>query len=314
MKLRLGQPVHASDGRFGDLADIVIDPTTRTITHLVVEPHRRHVQARLVPLGLVSVVDDRIDVALDTVHLHQLQRVAFTDFVAVADPIDVGEGWDIGTQNVVAMPYWDAESYGAFYGGLYGGGDAESVEVSYDRIPKGECEVRRRSRVQTSDEHDVGHVEGLLTDQDHVVGVIVRSGIVGLRHNSLVPISSVARVDTDWIELSIDRRRVQGASVVRRARRPARQPVWCPPARAARLTRRRTGRRTPVGHRSSSIEPGPPGQRATWPLTGPEGTAKPSQTISTGHGNGSVSVVASGAGPDVWCSACSLISSRKLRV
>ena len=50
VRLDLGCPVHCSDGDFGELADVVIDPTTRRVTHLVVQPHDGAAKAVLVPV------------------------------------------------------------------------------------------------------------------------------------------------------------------------------------------------------------------------------------------------------------------------
>src|SRR3954453_3727003 len=49
-RLDLGCPVHCADAQFGELADVVIDPTTRCVTHLVVRPHNRPDDARIVPI------------------------------------------------------------------------------------------------------------------------------------------------------------------------------------------------------------------------------------------------------------------------
>ena len=58
MRLQLGTQVCCTDEDFGELADIVIDPIERTVTHLVVQPHRQHHLARLVPITLASAGDD----------------------------------------------------------------------------------------------------------------------------------------------------------------------------------------------------------------------------------------------------------------
>jgi sporulation protein YlmC with PRC-barrel domain len=50
MRLQLGSVVHCPDGVYGELADVVIDPLKRQVTHLVVAPHHRHDLARLVPV------------------------------------------------------------------------------------------------------------------------------------------------------------------------------------------------------------------------------------------------------------------------
>src|SRR6478672_6727055 len=57
VRLELGSPVNCTDGPFGELADIVIDPTKRRVTHLVVAPDGDHGKAKLVPIELASAED-----------------------------------------------------------------------------------------------------------------------------------------------------------------------------------------------------------------------------------------------------------------
>lgn len=199
MELRLGQPVHSTDGVFGEVADIVIDPLQRKVTHLVVEPHKQHQQARLVPMWLITVEVDVVKIALSTGFVRQLQRVAYDDFLRGGEPPDVGDEWEIGVQDVVAHPYWDADStFRSFM-------RRDAAHVSYDRIPKGDCEIRRCSAVSTSDYHVVGRVKGFLAEADDLVAVIVQTGLRGFRHAVNVPMSSVAKVFNDEIVLSLDR-------------------------------------------------------------------------------------------------------------
>jgi sporulation protein YlmC with PRC-barrel domain len=199
MKLRLGQPVWTTDGEFGEVGDIVVDPQQRVVTHLVVEPHRQHHRARLVPMSLVSVEGDTVRVDLDAAHLRQLQDVAYDDYVRLGQMIPPGDDWDVGTEDVLALPYWEAEADL----GLPMTGD--QIEVTYDRIPKGECEIRRTSAVTTDDDRTVGHVEGFLADDNHLAAVVVRTGLPGRRHNVVVPMSRVVAVRNDEIQLAVDR-------------------------------------------------------------------------------------------------------------
>lgn len=194
-KLRLGQPVHTTDGPFGELADIVVDPTELTVTHIVVEPRKQHHQARLVPIWLTSVDEGVLTVQLTSRYLRQLQRVNFTDFVKVGETLDLGPDWDVGTEEVVSLPYVDMA--------LDRGAAEDRVKVVYDRIPKHECEIRRLSEVITSDDHSVGHVQGFVASGDQLTAVIVRTGLPGFRRNKALPMSSVARVLNDRIELVV---------------------------------------------------------------------------------------------------------------
>ena len=63
MKLAFGAKVHCTDGPFGELADVAIDPRWRRVTHLVVAPHHQHARARLVPVDDASVEDGEIMIA-----------------------------------------------------------------------------------------------------------------------------------------------------------------------------------------------------------------------------------------------------------
>ena len=194
MKLRLHQQVHAIDGKFGELADIVIDPVQRTLTHVVVEPPGQQSLARLVPISLVTLLDDVVTVDLPLSVMRQLQRVSLDDFVPVGDGFVMEDGWDIGTQDVLARPYWDARTDGMSLGTL-------------DRIPKTECEIRRGSEVTSADFQVVGHVEGFLADGDDLLAVLVTTTSLGSRRprRVIVPMSSVAQVFNNEIVLNLTR-------------------------------------------------------------------------------------------------------------
>src|SRR6187455_2686228 len=54
MRLELGNRVRCTDGEYGELADIVIDPLEKRVTHLVVQPEQSVGEARLVPIQLAK--------------------------------------------------------------------------------------------------------------------------------------------------------------------------------------------------------------------------------------------------------------------
>ncbi len=197
----MGEAVRATDGPFGEIADIVIEPATKTITHLVVEPHGSHRLARLVPMWLVTVEDDHVTVALDAEHLIRLEQVAFSDFIEVGEQLDVGGKWDIGINDFVSLPFVDRDVAREFGSEPLPTG----IEVTYDRIPKGVCEVRRSSDVQTSDDHSAGHVDGFLTDGDRIVAVLVHARLPRIRRHVVVPVECINDVRNDVVCLTINR-------------------------------------------------------------------------------------------------------------
>ena len=155
MRLGLGSRVDCTDETFGKLVDVVIDPTSRRVTHLVVEHDRDPRMARLVPVELAEPGEDASGaVALratveEVRSLPPVHEVAYLrlDGFPVDDP-----DWDVGIEEVLALPYY--ASY-----------DLEPTPVDYaaryDRVPKGEVEIRRASAVESADGHHLGDVDGV---------------------------------------------------------------------------------------------------------------------------------------------------------
>jgi sporulation protein YlmC with PRC-barrel domain len=216
MRLELGITVHCSDGVFGELADVVIDPTSRHVTHLVVEPHHQHGLARLVPVELAEAAgEEQPAIALRSTiegvrRLAPVQEFAYLrlgEFPA-SDP-----DWDVGVQDVLAMPYYGGPGPGI--GGGYAGGFDEHVGVSYDRVPKGEVEIRRASAVVSADGHRLGHVDGLLVDsEDQITHVVLEHGHLWGRREVTIPIGAVAKVKNDAVTLSLSKDEVEALEPV----------------------------------------------------------------------------------------------------
>ena len=213
MKLELGGVVACSDGPFGELADVVVDPVSRRVTHLVVQPHHRHDQARLVAIDRVRAADEGLTLdcsiadveALDPVHESAYLRVG--EF-PVADP-----GWEVGTQDVLALPvYQEMDGMGTVI-------DPDPhVMFNYDRIPEHEVEIRRSSGVMSADGHHLGHVEGFLVGAGQTADIVLERGHLWGRREIVIPAAAVERVQNDSITLSLTKQQV-GALDVRRVHR-----------------------------------------------------------------------------------------------
>jgi sporulation protein YlmC with PRC-barrel domain len=233
LRLELGQPVHCRDGAFGELADVVIDPARRRVTHLVVEPHHRHSLARLVAAELATPADGddpviRLHCTADELHgLPAVQDFAYLRFgeLPVADP-----DWDVGIESVLVAPYFDAIGFG--------GGPLDldpRVALIYDRIPKGEIEIRRASAVFSADGHRIGHVNGFVVAPDEgIADVVVERRHLVRRREIAVPIGAVARLATDSVTLDLTKRQVDRLPLARVDSGKVRLvPRWEPPSRRA---------------------------------------------------------------------------------
>jgi sporulation protein YlmC with PRC-barrel domain len=202
MQLELGCPVRCADQDGGELGDVVIDPVARRVTHLVVQPRHRHSLARLVPIELAHAGGDGT-ISLDC-SVEELRRFEAVDELAylrfgefpLADP-----DWDVGVSEVLALPYYACPGMEPYAGEL-----DPQLTMTYDRVPKGEVEIRRSSRVRSSDGNTVGHVDGFLVD-DHelITHLVLGHGHLWGRREVTIPIGAVESVATDEVSLSLSK-------------------------------------------------------------------------------------------------------------
>jgi sporulation protein YlmC with PRC-barrel domain len=183
MRLELGMPVHGADGELGILADVVVDPGSCRVTHLVVEPRHRPALARLVPIELATH-DDADDGRLGLLcSAHQLRRLPEAREIAHGRRAPLDDGLDLEPRTAVPPAF------------------------IYDRIPKGEAELRRGSPVITADGRHVGRVAEVLADDgDRIAGVVLRRRWFQRPRRLTIPADALARVETDWVTLRVDRR------------------------------------------------------------------------------------------------------------
>lgn len=199
MRLELGQPVRCRDGAFGELADLVIDPTTKSVTHLVVRPTDPPSPGRLVPITLATPADGgELALACTAAEARALESVQEFAYLRVgAIPVD-NEDWDVGVQDVLAAPYYTSPDIGG-----YVGPPEDPVGVTYDRVPKGEVEIRRQSAVMSSDGHHLGHVDGFVVDDAHITHLVLERGHLWRRRDVTIPIGAATEVETDTVKLAL---------------------------------------------------------------------------------------------------------------
>jgi sporulation protein YlmC with PRC-barrel domain len=201
MRLELGTPVRCTDKPYGELADVVVDPISRRVTHLVVRPsHQEALETRLVPIELVEGGEEASEISLRcTVEdVNGLQPVQEHTYLRLRESAADDPNWDIGVQDVLASPYYEADP------GLGYTGYPPDLGLTYDRVPKGEVEIRRSSDVYSADEHHLGEVDGFLVDGEaHITHLILERGHLWGRREVTIPIGAVAKVETDVVTLSL---------------------------------------------------------------------------------------------------------------
>jgi sporulation protein YlmC with PRC-barrel domain len=200
-RLDLGTHVRCGDAVVGELADLVVDPTTKRITHLVVKPHSGNLEARLVPIALAEPeAGEELALTCTAEELAALPNVEEYAYLRLGELPPADPDWDVGVTDFLAMPYYPATEYGGYVGEF-----DQNVGVKYDRIPKGEVEIRRSSSVVSADGSYVGDVDGFVVDGDHITHVVLEHGHLWGKREVTVPIGAVARVESDTVTLELSK-------------------------------------------------------------------------------------------------------------
>jgi sporulation protein YlmC with PRC-barrel domain len=178
----LGARASCPDGFCGVVSGTIVDPATRTVTHLVIEPENGTV-ARLVPLDLVEGTAD--DVRL---------RCPLDEFGRL-DPAEkvLGDTWS---------------GAGDYSSRGLGQGRRRPLVVE-QAVPPGDTEVERHQSVHAVD-GEIGQVEGFMVNpaDDKVTYIVLQEGPLWGRKQVAIPVSAVASID-DGIRLNITKQQVE---------------------------------------------------------------------------------------------------------
>jgi hypothetical protein len=177
---RIGAATTTTDGTRGTVRALVVDPHTRTVTHLAVSlPHQEH-HARLVPIAMASA-EPTGDVNL----AYDMQRFRGLAELEELDVVDIGSA--------------------RLYAGEGRGGSIDGVEhmsVWTDCPPDGETALRVGTPVLVGDD-TVGHVDGLIAGlDDHITAVLVASGHLWSRRTIAVPVDALTGVDSTGVSVA----------------------------------------------------------------------------------------------------------------
>jgi sporulation protein YlmC with PRC-barrel domain len=209
-ELTIGSEVACSDGACGVLARVVIDPVSRDLTHLVVEPRHGVGRGHLVPVDLVtSVAKEQVELSSTTSEFERLDQAEETQLLPGGD----GE-WGFEPDEMMSWPYYGLNVGPYGMGGLgsdagLGMGTPGPQAVTNDRVPMGEVEVRRGEHVFATD-GAIGRVQGLVIHpgDHHVTHILLDEGHLWGEKRVAIPISAVGNID-DGIQVSFTKDEVR---------------------------------------------------------------------------------------------------------
>jgi sporulation protein YlmC with PRC-barrel domain len=197
MQVELGTDVRCEGETVGKIADVVIDPATSRLTHIVVETSDE--QSRLVPAELLSEEtggDEGVALTCTADEFRALESVRDFAFLRYDEFPAPDDGSDIGVQDVVAMPAYEAVGVAEF---------DSNVGVAFDRIPHGDAEIRRSSPVNSSDGHRLGHAEAFVVADGKVTHILLERGHLWGTRDVTIPIEAVQSIETDSVTVNMSK-------------------------------------------------------------------------------------------------------------
>jgi sporulation protein YlmC with PRC-barrel domain len=201
--LIIGAKVLGSGGPLGELTRVVVEPTARAVTHLVVEPQRPPGAGHLVPVELVASASE------DEIKL----RCSATDFASfdMAREVHFIRGGNGPRQpsQIPSVPYSLAAINTSAGNCNPEGLGSGPHPVITERIPSGDIDLRRGECVHATD-GTIGLVLGLVVDpRDHAVThILLHEGHLRGEKRVAIPIGAVTGVE-NGVRLSLSKHEVE---------------------------------------------------------------------------------------------------------
>jgi len=185
----IGATATCSDGAAGVLTQVVVDPRTEQVTHVIVEPEHRSGLGKLVPTASVEPAGDAVHLRLTAAEFAALPAAEETHFL----PGDTGGYGGFGPGQAMRWPYYGLGGTGDIAGsGLAMGSIIPPVTV-VDALPAGETAIRRGDPVHASD-GDIGRVQGLVFDRStgSITHLLLQEGHFWGKHDVAIPVAAVS--------------------------------------------------------------------------------------------------------------------------
>jgi sporulation protein YlmC with PRC-barrel domain len=190
MDIPVNAEIVCTDGIGGRSTQIVLNPKTNEVTHVVVEEHGFMGLEHLVHVDqIVESTPTAIRLRCTKAELGEMELFRETEYTPSTAPHYVTGPYPLGYSVVPESRYFVLE---------------------HEHIPPGELAVRRGTQVEAIDGH-VGQVDEFLVDSasDHITHLVLREGHLWGQKDVTIPLAAIDRIEEDTVYLKIDKRRIE---------------------------------------------------------------------------------------------------------
>jgi sporulation protein YlmC with PRC-barrel domain len=187
MDIAVNAEVYCTDGYFGHLIYLILNPVDRQITHVVIEEDALGGVQRLVPIDLVSSSSAaHVELACTREEVFdRLDPFIRTEFLQSNVP-------DYMLTMHLMWPYVMS--------------DVEMKTIEHESIPPGELAVRRGTRVEATDGY-VGHVGEFVINPENgfITHLVLDEGHLWWHKMITIPVSEIDHIEDNTVYLKLDK-------------------------------------------------------------------------------------------------------------
>ncbi len=186
MDIPINADVRCADVLCGRSTCVIVNPTTKRVTHLVVEEKQFPYSKQLVPIDQVlEATPQVIQLRCTSRELAEMEPFVETEFIDTLIP-DYMDGSYMGWPYVVPEP--------------------PVTLIQHEHIPPNELAIRRGARVEATDGR-VGRVDEFLVDpaNGHITHLVLREGHLWGQKDVTIPVSQIDRIEEDTVYLKLDK-------------------------------------------------------------------------------------------------------------
>ncbi len=189
MDIPIGATVSCIEGNCGESTVVILDPTSKKITHVVVKSNDFPHVDRLVPIDIIQdSTPDSILLDCTKEKLARMDEFSEHNFIRTERPYD-------GYRSNVTMLWPDVHPINIGY-----------IDIKSEHIPPGELAIRRGEKVQATDGR-VGVVDEFLIvpANGHATHIILQEGHLWGKKDVAIPISQVDHISESTVYLDLDK-------------------------------------------------------------------------------------------------------------
>jgi sporulation protein YlmC with PRC-barrel domain len=193
MDIPINADVQCANGPCGRSTYVILKPTTRQVTHLVVQEQHFPYTERLVPTDwVVETTPSIIRLRCTAKELAEMEPFIETEYI----PVDI-------------PPYGVSEALWPY----------RMAPLEHEQIPPGELALQRGAQVEATDGR-VGRVDELLVEPTtgRITHLVLREGHLWGQKDVTIPAAQIDRIEEDTVYLKLDKQDV-GALPTTPARR-----------------------------------------------------------------------------------------------